>query len=94
MTPFKGGRVRFPDGDDRYPNGKAAWRCAACGRVGPWQAGWGGYWSIREEEAGLYADDGAGYPVWCSGECATKVQASGACSAPRSPTVTRKRRGR
>lgn len=90
--PFNGGRVRFHDGDDRYPDGKSHWRCSWCGRVGPWTDGWGGYWSFRQEDDGLYADNGNGYPVWCSPKCCAKVQASGACSPLVAPVVTRKRR--
>jgi hypothetical protein len=90
--PFQGGRVRFPDGDTRYPNGKHAWRCSWCGKVGPWQEGWGGYWSYRDEDDGLYADHGRGYPVWCSPECGAQVSASGACSELQQPTVTRRKR--
>lgn len=95
--PFNGGRVRFPVGSefvDTYPSGKAIWRCSACGKVGPWQVGWGGYWSMLDEDDGLYADHGNGYPVWCSGPCEATVVASGACTPLQTPTVTRKRGGR
>lgn len=67
LTPHRGGIV------DRtfYPNGKATWRCAACGRVGPWTDGWGGWWSILDEESntGLLADDMTNHIVWCSQPC-------------------------
>lgn len=90
--PFKGGRVRFATGEERYPSGGSPWRCSACGRVGPWTEGWGGYWSLRQEDDGLYADNGAGYPVWCSQPCYSVVLASGACSELKVVTMTRKRR--
>lgn len=89
MTPFRGGKV----GDNPYPTGKWAWRCAACGRVGPWADGWGGYWSVREEDAGLFADTGPkGFPVWCSPACMGRVIASGATNDAGSLVVTRRRK--
>lgn len=91
--PFPGGKVRFHDGDTRYPDGRHAWRCAACGTVGPWQEGWGGYWSARDEDDGLFADHGRGYPVWCSAACCATLQAAGECSEVQAP-VTVRRKGR
>ena len=91
--PFPGGRVRFPDGDTRYPDGRHAWRCAGCGMVGPWQDGWGGYWSVLQEEDGLYADHGRGYPVWCGSACQLMLIRAGECS-PVSDEVRVTRKGR
>lgn len=92
--PFPGGKVRFPDGDTRYPDGRHAWRCAACGKVNPWGPTWGGYWSYRDEDDGLFADHGRGYAVWCSAPCQSMLIAVGECSAAlfSEPTVTRKPR--
>lgn len=90
--PFPGGKVRFPDGDTRYPNGFHAWRCAGCGKVSPWQAGWGGYWSIRQEDDGLFADHGRGYPVWCGAPCHQILLVAGECSALPSPVVVGRKR--
>lgn len=89
--PFNGGRVRFRDGDTRYPDGRHAWRCSACGRVGPWTATHGGYWSYKDEDDGLFADHGRGYPVWCSEKCEVAVVASGATGPLAPPVVKRKR---
>lgn len=89
---FAGGRVRFPDGDTRYPTGKHAWRCSWCGHVSPWSETHGGYWSLLQEDDGLYADHGVGYPVWCSAQCQQQVVASGACSPAQAPVAPRKRR--
>lgn len=79
--PFRGGVV--PDCTGSYPayaNGKNAWRCSACGKVGPWMPSSGGYWSLLDEEnTGIIADARpGGWPYWCSPECQGKVVASGA----------------
>lgn len=90
--PFPGGKVRFPDGDTRYPDGRHAWRCAGCGKVGPWQDGWGGFWSYRDEDDGLFADHGRGYPVWCGAACQNALMAAGECSALPQPVIVRRKR--
>lgn len=90
--PFPGGRVRFSDGNTRYPDGRSAWRCAACGLVSPWMAGWGGYWSLLQEDDGLYADHGRGYPIWCSALCQEKLVKLGECSEVAPPVTVERRR--
>lgn len=91
--PFPGGKVRFADGDTRYPDGRHAWCCAGCGKVGPWSEGYGGYWSARDEDDGLFTDHGRGYPIWCSPACQSILSAAGELSPlPHPVTVTRKRR--
>lgn len=90
--PFPGGRVRFQGGDTRYPDGRHAWRCAGCGTVQPWGSTWGGYWSLRQEDDGLYADHGRGYAVWCSVACRDILIVAGECSGLPAPAVARKSR--
>lgn len=89
--PFPGGRVRFPDGDTRYLDGRHAWRCAGCGKVSPWTERHGGFWSHLQEDDGLFADHGRGYPVWCSPECMNVLLAAGELSELPQLRVTRKR---
>lgn len=92
--PFPGGRVRFADGDTRYPNGTHAWRCAAFGKVGPWTEGWGGFWSLLQEDDGLYADHGRGYSIWCSPACEADLAALGECLAVAAPVTVERRLAR
>jgi hypothetical protein len=92
--PFPGGRVRFyGTNNTRYNDGRHAWRCAGCGKVGPWQDGWGWYGSALQEDDGVFADHGRGYPVWCGSACMQVLIAAGECSsAPAEVRVTRKGR--
>jgi len=92
--PFNGGRVRNPETGLpwTYPTGFGAWRCSWCGAVGPWQDGWGGYWSPLQEDDGLMSDHGAGYPVWCGPTCAAKVAETGACARFEAPVFERKKK--
>jgi hypothetical protein len=92
--PFPGGRVRFPDGGTRYPDGRHAWRCAGCGNVAPWSETHGGYWSLLQEEDGLFADHGRGYPVWCSVDCYKHLVDLGECSDARTGVVVTRKRQR
>lgn len=48
----------------RYPNGKQAYKCDTCGLIGPWTSDWVWFGSFKE------VDDGVKVPTWCSEACA------------------------
>jgi len=67
-------KVYGTDDTYRYHDGKPAWTCSVCGRVGRWTESWGFFGNLECTKCGMACID----VVWCSDACKSKIKRVGA----------------